>query len=589
MVVDDSPEVRKQLDQMLKPHNYTLVFAKSGREFFILTAENPADLIILNLELPDMNGMAILERLRDDVETRDIPVLVISGNPDANLFGKVLKGGAQDFIKKPFSFEEIILKVGLWIEYIHKNYENIRSQKLLQEYKDAVDRSSIVSKTDTKGHITFANEAFCAISGFSEEELLGQPHNIIRHPDMPKSAFESMWKTIQSKRSWKGIVKNRKKNGDFYYVDTVISPILDARGKISEYIAIRKDITDIESVKESLRNELSLENLSFQDALQLSQEYKRAIDSSSILSRTDTRGNILYANEAFYELSGYTPGEIIGKTHAITRHPDNPKSLFRDIWKTIQNGEVWKGTLMNRAKSGAVYYVKTVIFPIKNAKDEIIEYMAIRSNVTDIIYLHREIEETQREVIYKMGEIGESRSKETGNHVKRVAEYSYLLAKAYGLPDTEAELIKNASPMHDIGKVAIPDTILNKPARFSNEEFSHMKKHAMIGYNVLNGSNRSLLQAAAIVAHQHHERWDGTGYPQGLKGEAIHIYGRITAIADVFDALGSDRVYKKAWELDRILELFHEERGRHFDPMLIDKFFLHLEDFLNVRERYKDQ
>jgi response regulator RpfG family c-di-GMP phosphodiesterase len=230
-----------------------------------------------------------------------------------------------------------------------------------------------------------------------------------------------------------------------------------------------------------------------------------------------------------------------------------------------------------------------VIFPIKNAKDEIIEYMAIRSNVTDIIYLHREIEETQREVIYKMGEIGESRSKETGNHVKRVAEYSYLLAKAYGLPDTEAELIKNASPMHDIGKVAIPDTILNKPARFSNEEFSHMKKHAMIGYNVLNGSNRSLLQAAAIVAHQHHERWDGTGYPQGLKGEAIHIYGRITAIADVFDALGSDRVYKKAWELDRILELFHEERGRHFDPMLIDKFFLHLEDFLNVRERYKDQ
>jgi response regulator RpfG family c-di-GMP phosphodiesterase len=116
-----------------------------------------------------------------------------------------------------------------------------------------------------------------------------------------------------------------------------------------------------------------------------------------------------------------------------------------------------------------------------------------------------------------------------------------------------------------------------------------MKKHAMIGYNVLNGSNRSLLQAAAIVAHQHHERWDGTGYPQGLKGEAIHIYGRITAIADVFDALGSDRVYKKAWELDRILELFHEERGRHFDPMLIDKFFLHLEDFLNVRERYKDQ
>ncbi|MFT5660094.1 MAG: response regulator RpfG family c-di-GMP phosphodiesterase [Sulfurimonas sp.] len=202
--------------------------------------------------------------------------------------------------------------------------------------------------------------------------------------------------------------------------------------------------------------------------------------------------------------------------------------------------------------------------------------------------LYREIEETQKEVVFTMGAIGESRSKETGNHVKRVAEYSKLLALSYGLSQEEADMIKQASPMHDIGKVAIPDAILNKPARFTPEEFEHMKKHAQLGYEMLHHSTRPLLQTAAVVANEHHEKWDGSGYPNGLAGKDIHIYGRITALADVFDALGSDRVYKKAWEDERIFELFREERGKHFDPDLIDIFFKDLDKFLSIRDTFKD-
>ncbi len=187
-----------------------------------------------------------------------------------------------------------------------------------------------------------------------------------------------------------------------------------------------------------------------------------------------------------------------------------------------------------------------------------------------------------------MGEIGEIRSKETGNHVKRVAEYSYILAKGLGMSEEEAELIRIASPMHDIGKVAIPDAILQKPGKLSEEEYELMKSHTKIGYQLLNNSSRRLLKAAAIVAYQHHEKWDGSGYPQGLKGEDIHIYGRITAIADVFDALASDRVYKKAWEIDRILPLFAEERGKHFDPRLVDVFIDQLPNILKIRDRYAD-
>lgn len=202
--------------------------------------------------------------------------------------------------------------------------------------------------------------------------------------------------------------------------------------------------------------------------------------------------------------------------------------------------------------------------------------------------LTKEIEETQKEVVFTMGAIGESRSKETGNHVKRVAEYSKILALAYGMSKEEAELLKQASPMHDIGKVAIPDAILNKPGRFNDEERAIMETHAELGYAMIKDSKRPLLKAASIVAYEHHEKYNGSGYPNKTKGEDIHIYGRITALADVFDALGSDRVYKKAWDDERIFKLFKEERGEHFDPKLIDLFFENLDEILEVRQKYED-
>jgi len=223
---------------------------------------------------------------------------------------------------------------------------------------------------------------------------------------------------------------------------------------------------------------------------------------------------------------------------------------------------------------------------IKNVSDTV-------SYVEEIIKedreLKQEIEDTQKEIIFTMGAIGESRSKETGNHVKRVAEYSYLLAKLYGLSEDEAQLIKEASPMHDIGKVAIPDSILKKPGKLTAEEFSIMKTHAKLGYEMLKHSKRPILKAASIIAYEHHEKYNGTGYPRGLKGDEIHIYGAITAIADVFDALGSDRVYKKAWSDEKIINLFIEETGEHFHPVLANLFLANFESFKKIREKFKDQ
>jgi response regulator RpfG family c-di-GMP phosphodiesterase len=271
-----------------------------------------------------------------------------------------------------------------------------------------------------------------------------------------------------------------------------------------------------------------------------------------------------------------------------------PETVIQAIEQAFQTKQSFYGTsyitIYFQSKLGMenVIYIHSLKSLTEWERYMVDIYCANVSVAFENIYLNEELESTQREIIYTMGEITETRSKETGYHVKRVAEYSHLLALKYGLSEQEAEVIHLASPMHDVGKVGIPDAILNKPGSLTEDEFEVMKTHANLGYEMLKHSHKQVLNAASIIAQQHHEKYDGSGYPLGLKGDDIHIYGRITAIADVFDALGSDRVYKKAWGLDRILELLTKERGRHFDPRIVDLFLQHLDEILEIKRKYSD-
>ncbi len=202
--------------------------------------------------------------------------------------------------------------------------------------------------------------------------------------------------------------------------------------------------------------------------------------------------------------------------------------------------------------------------------------------------LAREIINTQKEVILTLGEVVETRSKETAHHVTRVAEVCYLLAEKFGLPEKNCELLRMAAPMHDVGKIGVPEAILNKPGKLTPDEFEIMKKHARTGYDILKNSKRSIMQAAAIVALQHHERWDGAGYPQGLAGEGIHIFGRIAAIADVFDALSHGRCYKQAWEMSRVVDFFEKSSGTHFDSRLIQLLLIYISEFEAINRRFPE-
>jgi HD-GYP domain-containing protein (c-di-GMP phosphodiesterase class II) len=203
--------------------------------------------------------------------------------------------------------------------------------------------------------------------------------------------------------------------------------------------------------------------------------------------------------------------------------------------------------------------------------------------------MQEEIEATQREIILTMAEAGELRSKETGQHVKRVSEYCRLLGEKYGLPAANVEDLRLTSPMHDMGKIAIPDAVLLKPAKLDAAEWKTMMTHSALGHEMLRHSERRLLKAAALIAWQHHEKWNGAGYPCGLARENIDIYARITAVADVFDALASDRPYKKAWDLDMIVKLFETEKEKHFDPDLAKIFLGNVDAFVKIRNLYKDE
>lgn len=221
-------------------------------------------------------------------------------------------------------------------------------------------------------------------------------------------------------------------------------------------------------------------------------------------------------------------------------------------------------------------------------RDLIRVFMANATLAFRNLCLRQEIVETQKEIIHTLSEVVESRSSETANHVLRVGLLTARLGELYGLPAPEVDILRMVAPMHDVGKVGIPDAVLNKPGALDPAERRLINGHTVIGHSILSRSDRRMLKAAAVVALQHHERWDGTGYPQRLRGTDIHLHARITALADVFDALSQHRVYRPAMPQQKVLQIITEERGQAFEPALVDLFLAHQHEFCAIVEAHPD-
>ena len=251
-----------------------------------------------------------------------------------------------------------------------------------------------------------------------------------------------------------------------------------------------------------------------------------------------------------------------------------------------------KSTLTNAYSVGGVDYIKKPFF-----REELLARVNLHLKLKDyeknlekkVEKNTQEIADTQVQLMYTLGGIAEGHSKETQMHVQRVAEFTYKLAIHYGMDQKEASRLKNASSLHDIGKLGITDNILHKQGSLSSSEFKEMKKHASLGAEMLSHSELPLFKTATILCMQHHEKYDGTGYPNGIKGEDIHIYGRIVAIADVFDALSFRRSYKEEWTLEEVLKYIKKMSGKSFDPLLVDIFFENIDDFLEIYNTQVDK
>lgn len=200
-----------------------------------------------------------------------------------------------------------------------------------------------------------------------------------------------------------------------------------------------------------------------------------------------------------------------------------------------------------------------------------------------------QLHETRLQIIQRLGKAAEFKDNETGMHVIRMSKYSYVLAKAAGLSEADSELLMNAAPMHDIGKIGIPDNILKKPGKLTDEEFDTMRTHCVIGADVIGDDSSELLILAKEIALTHHEKWNGFGYPNKISGEDIPLTGRITAITDVFDALTSVRPYKKAWTTEDAVALLEKEAGEHFDPKLVPLFVKSLPEIIAIKDKYAEK
>jgi putative two-component system response regulator len=241
------------------------------------------------------------------------------------------------------------------------------------------------------------------------------------------------------------------------------------------------------------------------------------------------------------------------------------------------------------------------LLKMKEAQDELKKYQAhleemidertsnLREALEQMARAQRLAYQAQLETVERLAILAEYKDKVTGRHIQRMSEYCAVIARGLKLPAEEVELILHASRMHDVGKIAVPEAILRKPASLSADEWHLMRQHSALGSAILANSTSEILQAGRVMALHHHERWDGAGYPQGLAGDAISLWGRICAVGDVFDAVTSERPYKPAFPNEEALQLLRDGRGRHFDPRVVDVFFECLDEILAIQEKFKDE
>ncbi len=354
LYVEDNKEAREATLGILEEFFGDILVATDGQEGYEKFIENhdEIDLIITDINMPNMNGIEMLEKIKESGFKKP-PVLVLSAHNEVNYFIESIKVGINGYLLKPIDIEQFVASLCQISQTIKLSRELQKKTLLLEQYQHIVDQSSIISKTDPRGIITYVNDQFCQISKYSKDELLGKNHNIVRHPDVPKEVFKEFWHTIKQKKSiWQGIIKNRAKDGSFYYVHATVGPILDHKGNIQEYIALRNVITDVMDPKKRLQDFIEdtkkyvivyfkiddFEDFQFYYGLKLSRQIDQALNKSiesSIPKEADIK---------VFELG---EGELIlaKDLESCDKNDEEIKEFFKNLHKKINSEKLHVGDI----------------------------------------------------------------------------------------------------------------------------------------------------------------------------------------------------------------------------------------------------
>ncbi|MDX1295616.1 MAG: response regulator, partial [Sulfurimonadaceae bacterium] len=282
LIVDDSKTFRDYIREMLEAHCFIVIEAEDGLQGMKQQQQHEdLKMIISDYEMPVMNGLEMIRNIRQTTDALSLPIIIVSTRHEHDT--ACLKAGANDYIKKPFNRDEFLSRV--YTNMTNKeSMDTLDAYRLeLEQYKKAIDQSTIVSKTDLDGRITYVNDEFCRVSGYSREELVGETHNIVRHPDIADDFYKTLWQRLKHKKTWKGVVKNRAKDGKAYYVDSVIMPILNINGEVEEFISIRKDVTRLVEQKLIIKNQTTDYRTHLPNREKLLQELEGIGDAALVL------------------------------------------------------------------------------------------------------------------------------------------------------------------------------------------------------------------------------------------------------------------------------------------------------------------
>lgn len=567
LYVEDDAATREELAMILEPWVGQLHVAADGQAGFELFKAKRPDIVVTDIQMPKVNGLAMSGQIRALVPEQ--PIVVVSAYNDVEYLFKAIELGIDQYITKPVNVALLLKKLSAMGNTILALRERELNHALLSQYRTLVDQSAIVCKFSPEGRITYVNDKLCEISGFEAHELIGSDIGDLNHSSEPADKYLSMLASVQDGKRWADMVRRRRRDGSLFMVESSVVPILNELGAVTEVVVLDVDVTDHYEVYENLVHSLSQSNWSFKSQQHFFGEYKRALEMASSICVVDRQHRIVSVNKHFANLVGYPADELRGKPVKEIMPDALAERCLEQVQQSSREHFISRTSLFRDAQGQELQFSVGFV-GLRDLRGEVESIIMICQDISQSTRIAREITDTQRELLYMLGEVVESRSQETGQHIRRVAQVSKYLAIKMGLSEEMAGMIEMAAPMHDVGKVGISDAILHKPGKLDVAEFDVMKNHATIGFKILGLVERPLLGIAASIAHGHHERFDGKGYPQGLAGEDIPIEARIVGMADVLDALSSTRAYKIAWTEQRVLDYFQEQRGKQFDPKLVD-------------------